>query len=147
MADAVVIGSGPNGLAAAITLAQAGVSVDVHEAADTVGGGVRTAELTIPGFRHDVCSTIYPFAAGSPFFRDLGLDVELVQPEAAVAHPFDDGTAITLERDVDATAEQLGADAARTGGWSARSSTAGALSNGCCSRRSCRRRLVTQRAW
>src|SRR4051812_16697581 len=127
MADAVVIGSGPNGLAAAITLARAGVSVEVHEAADTVGGGVRTAELTLPGFRHDVCSTIYPFAAGSPFFRDLELDVEFVQPDAAVAHPFDDGTAVTLERDVDATAEQLGVDAAAyrrlvgplVDGWSA----------------------------
>ena len=110
MADAVVIGSGPNGLAAAITLAQAGLGVEVHEAADTVGGGVRSAELTLPGFVHDVCSSIYPLAAGSPFFRELDLDVEWVHSDAAVAHPLDDGRAVTLERSIDATAAQLGED-------------------------------------
>ncbi len=110
MADAVVIGSGPNGLAAAITLAQAGLDVEVHEAAETVGGGVRSAELTLPGFVHDVCSAIHPLAAGSPFFRTLCRDVDWVYPDAAVAHPFDDGTAITLERSVADTAAQLGAD-------------------------------------
>ncbi len=111
MPDAVVIGSGPNGLVAAITLAQAGLDVIVHEAADTVGGGVRSAELTLPGFVHDVCSAIYPLAAGSPVLRALELDVEWVQPPAALAHPLDDGTAVTLERDVAETAAQLGADA------------------------------------
>jgi phytoene dehydrogenase-like protein len=108
--DAVVIGSGPNGLAAAITLAQAGLSVHVHEAAETIGGGVRSAELTLPGFTHDVCSAIYPLAVGSPFFRTLDLEVEWLESPAQLAHPFDDGTAVTLERSIDATAAQLGAD-------------------------------------
>jgi phytoene dehydrogenase-like protein len=111
MADAVVIGSGPNGLAAAITLARAGLEVEVHEADETIGGGVRSAELTLPGFVHDVCAAIYPFGAASPFFRELELDVEFVDPPAAAAHPFDDGSAVLLERDVEATAAQLGEDA------------------------------------
>jgi phytoene dehydrogenase-like protein len=82
----------------------------VHEAADTLGGGVRSAELTLPEFVHDVCSAIHPLAAGSPFFRTLDLGVEWVYPDAAVAHPFDDGTAVTLERSVAETAVQLGPD-------------------------------------
>ena len=110
MPDAVVIGAGPNGLAAAITLARAGLDVEVHEAADTVGGGVRSQELTLPRYVHDVCSSIYPFAAGSPFLRELDLPVEWVNAPAVVAHPFDDSPAVTLERDVAATAAQLGAD-------------------------------------
>ncbi len=85
--------------------------MEVHEAADTVGGGVRSAELTLPGFVHDICSAIYPLAAGSPFFRELDLEVEWIHSPAAAAHPFDDGTAVTLERDVAATAAQLGEDA------------------------------------
>jgi phytoene dehydrogenase-like protein len=108
-----VIGSGPNGLAAAITVARAGRSVLVREAQDTIGGGVRSAELTLPGFVHDVCSSIHPFVPGSPFFRSLPLaehGAELVESPAVVAHPFDDGTAVVLERSVDATAEQLGED-------------------------------------
>jgi phytoene dehydrogenase-like protein len=109
--DAVVIGSGPNGLAAAITLARAGVEVEVHEAAEAIGGGVRSAELTLPDFVHDVCSAIYPFAAGSPFFRELDLDLEFVHPRAPSAHPLDDGSAVLLERDVETTAAQLGEDA------------------------------------
>ena len=113
--DAVVIGSGPNGLAAAITLARAGHAVLVIEAKDTIGGGMRTAELTLPGFRHDVCSAIHPLGVASPFFRTLPLaahGVEWITPPAAVAHPFDDGTAAVLERSVTATADTLGQDAA-----------------------------------
>jgi phytoene dehydrogenase-like protein len=112
MRRAVVIGSGPNGLVGAIVLARAGFSVVVHEAAATVGGGLHTEELTLPGFRHDVCSAIHPMGRDSPAFRDLELPVEWVEPPAAAAHPFDDGTAVLLERDVDATADQLGADGA-----------------------------------
>ena len=108
-----MVGAGPNGLAAAITLAQAGRSVLLREANETLGGGVRSAELTLPGFVHDVCSSIYPFVTGSPFFRRLPLaeeGVELVQPPAPLAHPFDDGSAVLLERSVEETAAALGAD-------------------------------------
>jgi phytoene dehydrogenase-like protein len=109
-----VVGSGPNGLAAAIALAQAGRSVLVLEAAETAGGGCRSAELTLPGFVHDICSAIHPWPAASPFLRTLPLDehgVELVHPPAPLAHPFDDGSAVLLERSVDATATGLGRDA------------------------------------
>src|SRR5213079_3037864 len=95
--DAVVVGSGPNGLAAAITLAQAGRSVLVFEAKDTIGGGARTKELTLPGFQHDVCSAIHPLGLASPFFRSLPLEqygLEWIQPSAPLAHPLDDGTAM-----------------------------------------------------
>ncbi|GAC1421845.1 MAG: NAD(P)/FAD-dependent oxidoreductase [Ktedonobacteraceae bacterium] len=112
--DAVVIGSGPNGLAAAITLAQAGKSVVVFEAKDTIGGGSRTKELTLPGFKHDVCSAIHPLGLASPFFRALPLEqygLEWIQPPAALAHPLDDGTAMVLERSIGATTETLGCDA------------------------------------
>ena len=94
--DAVVVGSGPNGLAAAITLARAGRSVIVFEAKDTIGGGIRSAELTLPGFVHDVCSAVHPLAVGSPFFKTLRLDqfgLEWIYPPASLAHPLDDGTA------------------------------------------------------
>jgi phytoene dehydrogenase-like protein len=112
--DAVVVGSGPNGLAAAITLAHQGISVLVIEAAATIGGGTRTAALTLPGFVHDVCSAVHPFAVASPFFKTLPLaqhGLELVQPPAPLAHPLDDGTVAVLERSIDETARSLGQDA------------------------------------
>jgi phytoene dehydrogenase-like protein len=111
--DAIVVGSGPNGLAAAIALAQAGRSVLVLEAAATVGGGTRTAELTLPGFKHDVCSAIHPLALASPFLRKLPLaehGLEFAHPEIPLAHPLDDGTAVALYRSVDETAAALGPD-------------------------------------
>jgi phytoene dehydrogenase-like protein len=116
MPEAIVVGSGPNGLAAAIALAQAGVSVRVLEAAETVGGGCRSAELTLPGFIHDVCSAIHPLAVASPFLCSLPLEehgVEWVQPPAALAHPFDDGSAVLLARSLEETAATLGVDGAR----------------------------------
>lgn len=112
--DAVVVGAGPNGLAAAITLARAGRSVIVFEAKDTVGGGARSMELTLPGFVHDVCSAIHPLGLGSPFFRTLPLDqygLEWIQPPVALAHPLDDGTVALLEQSIQATSETLGRDA------------------------------------
>src|SRR5918996_1976766 len=111
--DAIVVGSGPNGLAAAITLAQAGLAVRVYEARDRPGGGARSAELTLPGFSHDVCSAIHPLGVGSPFFRALPLEehgLEWVQPPAPLAHPFDDGTAALLDRSVELTSQTLGED-------------------------------------
>jgi phytoene dehydrogenase-like protein len=114
--DAVIVGAGPNGLAAAITLARASRSVLVLEAKDTVGGGCRSAELTLPGFIHDVCSAIHPLGLASPFMRGLPLEehgLEWVQPSAPLAHPLDDGTAVVIERSVaaTATAANLGRDA------------------------------------
>jgi phytoene dehydrogenase-like protein len=108
----VVVGSGPNGLAAAIALLQGGVEVEVREAADWVGGGLHSAELTLPGFVHDVCASVLPLAVGSPFFRTLELDVEWVHPDAPAAHPLDDGSAVVLERELDETASGLGSDGA-----------------------------------
>ena len=111
--DAVIIGSGPNGLAAAIYLAQRKLSVLVVEAADEIGGGTRSAQLTRPGFIHDVCSAIHPLTIASPFFQTLPLDdfgLEFVQPAASVAHPLDDGTAVLLKKSVEETAANLGTD-------------------------------------
>jgi phytoene dehydrogenase-like protein len=112
--DAIVIGSGPNGLAAAITIAHAGHSVVVYEAESTIGGGARSAQLTLPGFTHDVCSSVHPMAVASPFFqmhplRDFGL--EWIFPEAGLAHPFDDGTAIVLTPSLAQSCEQFESDA------------------------------------
>lgn len=112
--DAIVVGAGPNGLAAAIEIARNGLSVLVLEANDTAGGGVRSAELTLPGFVHDVGSAIHPLAAASPFFHSLRLEehgLEWVHPPAPLAHPLDNGTAAVLERSVEATAAGLGRDA------------------------------------
>src|ERR687889_1558246 len=113
--DAVVVGSGPNGLAAAVELARSGRSVAVIEAEDTIGGGSRSAELTLPGYVHDVGSAIHPLGYGSPFFSTLPLEehgLEWVHPSAPLAHPFDDRTAAILERSVEETADALGTDAA-----------------------------------
>ena len=105
--DSIIIGSGPNGLAAAITLARSGKSVVVFDAKDRAGGGVRSQELTLPGFVHDVGSAIFPMAASSPFFSSLPLQeygLEWIYPPASVAHPFDDGTAAVLYRSLDTRA-------------------------------------------
>jgi phytoene dehydrogenase-like protein len=111
--DAVVVGSGPNGLAAAVTLARAGRSVLVLESQPTIGGGARSGELTLPGFVHDRCSAIHPMAAGSPFFRALSLDrygLEWIHPELPVAHPLDEGSAAVLCRSLEETCSMLGRD-------------------------------------
>ncbi|MGA9511036.1 MAG: NAD(P)/FAD-dependent oxidoreductase [Candidatus Sulfotelmatobacter sp.] len=113
--SACVIGAGPNGLSAAIVLAQAGVPVEVLEAESTPGGGVRTLELTLPGFRHDFGSAVYPLGAGSPFFSSLSLSnygLEWIHSPAVLAHPFDDGTAVMLERDLGEATNSLGVDGA-----------------------------------
>jgi phytoene dehydrogenase-like protein len=113
--DAVVVGSGPNGLSAAIQVARHGHSVVVLEAAPTLGGGLRSAELTLPGFQHDMCAAVLPLTVASPFLSrlplaDFGLD--LLQPPLGLAHPLDDGSAVVLERSVSRTAAGLGADGA-----------------------------------
>ena len=113
--DAIVVGSGPNGLAAAITLARAGRSVLVRESASVIGGGTRTAELTLPGFAHDVCSAVHPLGLGSPFFRAVPLHehgLGWVEPEVQLAHPLDDGSAAVLVRSIDESAASLDVDGA-----------------------------------
>jgi phytoene dehydrogenase-like protein len=118
--DAAVVGSGPNGLCAAITLAQTGRSVVVIEAADTIGGGARTQTLTEPDFLHDVCSAIHPMGISSPFMATLELaahGLEWIHPLAPLAHPLDNHPAAMLERDLDATAATLGSDGERWVRW------------------------------
>lgn len=112
--DAVVVGAGPNGLSSAVVLARAGLSVLLLEAHETIGGGARTVELTLPGFRHDICSAIHPMAVVSPFFQSLPLKehgLEWCESPYAITHPLDDGTAAVLELSIDNTASRLGADA------------------------------------
>ena len=111
--DAIIVGAGPNGLAAAVTLARAGRSVLVLEAMETIGGGTRTAELTLPGFKHDVCSAIHPLGVASPFFRSLPLDkygLKWIYPPVAVAHPLDDGSAAFINGSMEETAKNLDGD-------------------------------------
>ncbi|MBM3667310.1 MAG: NAD(P)/FAD-dependent oxidoreductase, partial [Actinobacteria bacterium] len=113
MSRAIVVGSGPNGLAAAVALAREGVEVTVLEAADRIGGGARSAELTVPGLIHDECSAVHPMAVGSPFLGSLGLErhgLEWRWPELDLAHPLDDGSAGVMRRSIDATAAGLGED-------------------------------------
>ncbi len=113
--QAIVVGSGPNGLAAAITMARAGCSVLLLEANLEIGGGLRSAELTLPGYIHDRCSSIYPFAAASPFFREISVHLEgldWIRPELPLAHPLDQGGAVLLHPSIDATARGLGQDRA-----------------------------------
>jgi phytoene dehydrogenase-like protein len=113
MSTATVVGSGPNGLACAVALARAGVEVTVLEAEETIGGGTRSAELTVPGLIHDVCSAVHPGGVTSPFFRSLALEqhgLEWRWPEIDLAHPFDDGSAATMVRSLERTAAGLGAD-------------------------------------
>src|SRR6266700_4204623 len=112
-ADAMVVGSGPNGLAAAVMLARSGLAVHVIEGAETPGGGARTAELTLPGFRHDVCSAVHPMALASPFFTAFDLaahGVRMARPDVAFAHPLDRGRAAVAWQDIDRTADGLGQD-------------------------------------
>lgn len=111
--DAIIVGSGPNGLSAAVTMAAAGLRVHVIEGAPTIGGGCRTQELTLPGFRHDTCSAAHPLAVASPFFRRFGLaarGVSLLEPDVQFAHPLDGGRAAIVTRSVEETAARLGAD-------------------------------------
>jgi len=112
--DAIVVGSGPNGFAAAITLQRAGLLVLLIEGKEILGGGMHSAELTLPGFIHDVCSAVYPLGEDSPVFKPLQLEqfgLEYLQPEYAVAHPFDDGSAVAIQSSIEITAAQLGKDA------------------------------------
>ena len=112
--DAIVVGAGPNGLAAAITLIRKKHSVLLIEAEETLGGGTRTKELTLPDFHHDVCSAIHPLALASPFFRSIDLStygLRWIEPPISLAHPLDGENAVLLERSVDVTADGLGEDA------------------------------------
>lgn len=112
--DIIIIGSGPNGLSAGIALAQKGLHVLILEAANTIGGGTRTNEFTLPGFHHDICSAVHPMAFSSPYFKTLSLEkygLDWIIPEASVAHPLDDEEAVLLSKSIDDTAQNLGRDA------------------------------------
>ncbi|HET7115032.1 MAG TPA: NAD(P)/FAD-dependent oxidoreductase, partial [Hanamia sp.] len=112
--DAIIVGSGPNGFAAAITLQRAGLSVLLIEGKEVLGGGMRSAELTLPGFIHDVCSAVHPLGEDSPVFKSFNLEqfgLEYLKPEYAVAHPFDDGSAAIIQTSIEMTAAQFGEDA------------------------------------
>src|SRR5450755_3613234 len=114
--DAVVVGSGPNGLTAAIVLAQSGLSVMVREAQAAIGGGARSAELTLPGFLHDVCSAVHPMAVASPIFRSLPLaahGLQWIEPPLPLAHPFDDGPPAVLDRSFEITGRSIDPDGIR----------------------------------
>ncbi len=111
--DVVVVGSGPNGFAAAITMQRAGLNVLLIEGKSSLGGGMRSAAITLPGFMHDVCSAVYPLAADSPVFRQFNLEqfgLEYITPTYAVAHPFDDGSSISIQSSIETTAAQFGED-------------------------------------
>ncbi|MEP7254076.1 MAG: NAD(P)-binding protein, partial [Ginsengibacter sp.] len=111
--DAIVVGSGPNGLAAAITMQQAGLAVLLIEGKDTLGGGMRSAELTLPGFIHDICSAVHPLGEDSPVFKQLNLEqygLEYIKAPYAVAHPFDDGSAVGIQSSLSATINEMGPD-------------------------------------
>ena len=111
--DAIIVGSGPNGLAAAILMQQKGFSVLLIEGKETIGGGLRSAELTLPGYLHDICSAVHPLAVASPFFETLPLSdygLEYIFPPTAAAHPFDNGTAAIIKKSIEETARLLGAD-------------------------------------
>ena len=115
MTQTAIVGSGPNGLSAAITLARSGVETCIYEARETIGGAVSTAEVTLPGFRHDLGASIFPMAVASPFLQSLPLQefgLKWIEPPAPLAHPLDDGTAVMLEHDFAATAGHLGQDSA-----------------------------------
>lgn len=116
MTSALVVGSGPNGLAAAITLAREGVNVTVVEASDSIGGGLRSSELTLPGLLHDHCAAIVPTAVSSPFMQSLDLETHGVRwawPDIDLAHPLDDGSAGIMCRSLERTVEGLGRDGRR----------------------------------
>jgi phytoene dehydrogenase-like protein len=118
--DAIVVGAGPNGLSAAVTLARAGLSVAIYEASETIGGGARSTELTLPRFMHDVCSAIHPLGIASPFFRSLPLEnhgLKWIHPDVPLAHPFDEGPPALLERTFRLTGASLGPDAASYRMW------------------------------
>jgi phytoene dehydrogenase-like protein len=114
--DASVVGAGPNGLAAAVELARSGRTVLLVEGAEEIGGGTRTSELTLPGFFHDVCAAIHPSGIASPFFNEIGLDIEWIQPPIPFTHPLDGGRAAGLFRSVEETASQLGTDGSKYAG-------------------------------
>src|SRR6202453_2177643 len=107
MSTATIIGSGPNGLSAAIRLASAGLSTTVLERNGQIGGACSTSEITLPGFHHDLGSSVYPMAIVSPFFRALPLDIPWIEPNAPCAHPLDDGTAVMLQHSIGVTAATL----------------------------------------